>query len=121
MSYPPGPGQYPPAYPPGYGHPTTNTKATASLVTGIATLVLSWCCGFGIAGVVPIVLGVKARNEIRASGGRQSGDGMALAGIITGACAIVLGVLLLALVIIAIATGTADYELEPAGPGSSSL
>ena len=121
MSYPPGPGRYPPAHLPHHGPPTTNAKATASLVTGIATLVLSWCCGFGVAGVVAIVLGVKARNEIRASGGRQSGDGMALAGIITGACAIAFAVLVLALVIVAIATGTADYHLEPTGPGSSSL
>jgi hypothetical protein len=102
----PGYGQYGQQYPPpGYGQapgPRTNGKATAALITGLTTLVLSWCCGLGIAGVVAIVLGVKARNEIRASGGHQEGDGMALAGIITGAVAVVLGLVVLAFIIIAL-------------------
>ena len=133
-SYPP-PGQpsYPPPGQPGYGdqgygdqgygqgypqqygypqQPTTNGKATASLITGIGTLVLSLCCGLGIAGIVAIVLGVKARTEIRNSGGAQGGDGMALGGIITGAVAVLLGVLSLAFIIYAIASGGADYNVD---------
>src|SRR3954464_12337598 len=76
---------------PGYGYdpyagyrPRTNGKALAALWTGVGALVLSLCC-LGVFGVVPIVLGVKARREVRASGGQQTGDGMALAGIVTGA------------------------------------
>jgi len=80
------------------GLPTTNAKATASLVVGIGSLVLSWCCGLGIVGVVAIVLGIKARSEIKYSRGTQEGDGMALGGIITGAIAVVLGVLVLVLI-----------------------
>lgn len=121
--YPQEYGQYPPSgqYG-GYGHgPTTNGKATAALVTGISSLVLSWCCGLGVAGVVAIVLGVKARNEIRASRGAQTGDGMALAGIITGAVAIVLGLAALALVIFAIASGSADYNVDTSGTGGTSF
>src|SRR6476661_4932531 len=94
MSYPPGP----PGGPPGYGYApgvTTNGKATAALVTGITTLVLSWCCGFGLVGAVAIVLGMRARTEIARSGGRQDGDGLALAGIITGAVAAVFAVAVL--------------------------
>jgi hypothetical protein len=101
-------GQYPPPYgPPVYGPglPATNGKATASLVTGIATLVLSWCCGLGLLGIVAVVLGVKARAEIRNSGGHQAGDGLALAGIITGVVAAVLGLAILVILAIAIATG----------------
>lgn len=125
MSYPPeppppGPG-YGAGYGPGYGaaygpqpHPTTNGKATAALVTGIASLVLSWCCGLGVVGVVAIVLGVKARSEIRESGGRQQGDGLALGGIVTGAIAAVLGLLILVLVVVAIVGGFSF------GTGSSS-
>lgn len=116
MSYPPEPPQPGYGYVPTYGSPygsfygpphvtPTNGKATASLVTGIASLVLSWCCGFGVVGVVAVVLGVKARNEIRASGGTQQGDGLALGGIITGVIALVLGLLILALVVIALAAG----------------
>src|SRR3954453_11730679 len=100
-----------PGYPqPGYGPygyqgyaPARNGKATAAMWTGIGALVLTFCCGGGILGVVPIVLGVKARKEIRAGGGQQEGDGMALAGIITGSIAIVLSVILIAVIVIAIA------------------
>ncbi|HET7388020.1 MAG TPA: DUF4190 domain-containing protein [Nocardioidaceae bacterium] len=113
--YPPGPsgGQYPPQPPPGYygpggAFPETNGKATGALVTGIATLVLSWCCGAGILGIIAVLLGVRARSEIRDSGGRQGGDGMALAGIITGAVAIVIGVLVVIAIIIVIAAGRYD-------------
>jgi hypothetical protein len=94
---------------PGYGpygyqgyRPARNGKATAAMWTGIGTLVLTFCCGGGILGVVPIVLGVKARKEIRAGGGQQEGDGMALAGIITGTIAIVLSLVVIAFIVIAV-------------------
>jgi hypothetical protein len=126
MSQPPGPppgspeeqGGYPPAYPPpSYGQqplggpppypmtPVTNGKATAALITGITTLVLSWCCGLGVFGLVAVVLGAKARSEIRLSGGAQEGEGLALAGIITGSIAVVLGVLIVVAIVIAVAAG----------------
>jgi hypothetical protein len=129
-------GQYgpPPPYPPpyqqpyqpqGYGDPyaqqpygpygygpgfprVRNGKAIAALWTGIGTLVLTFCCGAGVLGLVPIVLGVKARSEIRASGGQQDGDGMALTGIITGAVAVLLSLAVIAVIVIAIASGGAD-------------
>jgi hypothetical protein len=112
MSYPPEP---PPGPGYGYGQPygppvaVTNSKATASLVTGIASLVLSWCCGLGLVGIVAIVLGAKARKEIVASGGTQQGDGLALGGIVTGAIAAVLGLLFLVLIGLAVITG-ASFE-----------
>lgn len=104
----------PPGYPlpeygygyPGYGYPpgvSTNGKATTALVIGITTLVLSWCCGFGLVGIVAIVLGARARGEIRRAGGRQEGDGLALAGIITGAVATAIGVAALVAIGIALA------------------
>jgi hypothetical protein len=95
----------------GYGAPPrTNGKATAALWTGIGSIVLTLCCGLGILGVVPIVLGVKARGEIRAAGGQQEGDGMALAGIITGAVAIVLSLAFIAVIAISIVSGTANFD-----------
>lgn len=119
MSYPPGPpgppgmsgppaGDPQPGYP-GPGPRPTNTKATAALITGITTLVLSWCCGLGVLGAIAIVLGVKARSEIRDSQGMQEGDGLALAGIITGGIAIVVGVLAIIAIVVAIASGQAAY------------
>ena len=98
---------------PGYGYPQrANGKATAALWTGIGSLVLAFCCGLGIVGVLPIVLGVKARSEIRASSGQQEGDGMALAGIITGAVAIVISIAVIVVLVIAIASGDANFSTE---------
>jgi hypothetical protein len=110
MSQPPGPPPYQgPGYGPGYqAGVVTNGKATAALVTGITTLVLSWCCGFGLLGAVAIALGMRARTEIARSGGRQDGDGLALAGIITGAVAAV--VALAVLVIIGITLASSDFN-----------
>lgn len=130
MSYPPGPPPEQPGYGPGSGpeHSAygtgsgpvpppgfapvlpTNNKATAALITGITTLVLSWCCGLGVLGVVAVVLGVRARAEVRGSQGTQTGDGLALAGIITGAIATVIGLLVLALIIVVVATGNAAFN-----------
>jgi hypothetical protein len=86
MSYTP-----PPPPPPGGGYamPQTNQKAIWSLVLGILGLV---CCGL-LAGIPAIVLGNMARNEIAASGGMQTGDGMAKAGFIIGIVATALSVL----------------------------
>jgi hypothetical protein len=58
------------------------------MVTGIISL---FCCGF-VLGVVAIVLGILARNEISASRGTQGGSGMAMAGIILGAIGILSGI-----------------------------
>ena len=129
QGYPGYPGYPPPPYaqqgypPAGYGDPygqppygqygypgqgflrTRNGKAIAAMWTGIGALALTLCCGAGVLGLLPIVLGVKARSEIRASGGHQEGDGMALAGIITGAFAVLLSVVVIAAIVIAIARG----------------
>lgn len=51
----------------------TNGMAIASLVTSLL--------GFGLVG---LILGIIANNQIKASLGRQSGSGMAVAGIIIG-------------------------------------
>jgi hypothetical protein len=57
----------------------TNGFATASLVLGI--------CGFllcGIGSILAIVFGHIARSQIRRSGGRQQGAGIAMAGLVLG-------------------------------------
>jgi hypothetical protein len=98
-------------YAAGYPAPRTNGKAQAALWTGLVLLLTSFC-GLGLLGFVPVVLGVLARGEIGRSGGQQVGDGMALAGIVTGALATVLSLLVIALAIVVLAgydSGTADY------------
>jgi hypothetical protein len=44
----------------------------------------------GVGSVVAVILGFIARTQIKASGGRDTGDGMAKAGIILGFIGIVL-------------------------------
>jgi len=95
------PGNLPP---PGYGGfptpPGRSGLAVASMVVSIvsaATLVCGLCAGFfwfvSIAGgVVGLVLGAVARRRITESA--ESGGGMALTGIVVGAIAAGLGLLL---------------------------
>lgn len=58
--------------------PTTSGLAVASLVTGL----FFWC--FLIPGIVGIVLGFLALEQIADAGGRVKGRGMAIAGIVLG-------------------------------------
>jgi hypothetical protein len=48
-----------------------------------------------VGSIVAIVLGIIARNQIRASGGRETGNGLAVAGIVLGALAVGLFVVFL--------------------------
>lgn len=97
---PPGP----PGYgPPGYGYqpPQQSGMAIAALVSGILSLVGVCCCGLlGLVGIAGVVCGLMAKKEIQESRGAKTGDGLALAGIITGAIGIVLGVASIALIFV---------------------
>ncbi len=97
---PPPPTGYGYGYAPGYGVARTNGLAVASLVLGIVGWAL---CGIG--SILAIVFGVIARNQIRASGGREGGDGMAKAGVILGC---VFLVLLVAYVIVVAIVAASD-------------
>lgn len=65
--------------------PQQNQKALWSMIIGIVGLV---CCG--LAGIVAIILSVQSKKEIEASGGQQSGSGLATAGLVLGIIALVL-------------------------------
>ncbi len=92
---PPGyPTQPPPYAPYPYGGPPmkrNNGLAVASLVCACAGFVLF------IPAVLGIVFGFVARSQIRNSQGTQSGDGLAVAGIIVGFAWIALFVVLIAI------------------------
>jgi len=60
--------------------PKSCGMATASLVCGIISLI---GCAF-FTGIPAIILGIKARTKIKDSRGVLTGDGTALAGLITG-------------------------------------
>jgi hypothetical protein len=119
-AYGPGPGPaYGPSYGYGYGYgqgpygpprPRTNPLAVTALATGVGSLLFSWCCFLGLGGVVAIVLGVRARAEIRSSPG-QEGQAFATAGIVTGAIAVALSLVIVVLLVITFA-GAGSYEIS---------
>ncbi|MCB9134987.1 MAG: DUF4190 domain-containing protein [Anaerolineales bacterium] len=77
MSNYPGYEQHPPSYAP---PPPNSTMAVVSLVAGI----LGWTIVPLIGSIVAVVTGHMAKNEIKQSGGRMGGDGLATAGLILG-------------------------------------
>ena len=117
---PPGtPGAYPPPAPyagapygggpygaapygyPGYAPAGTNGLAIASFILSL----VGWmACGIGT--ILAIVLGFVARSQIKSSGGRQGGDGLAKAGIIIGFVVLALGVAWFVVLLIASAGNT---------------
>ena len=127
--YPPPPGVYPPppsAYPGGYpppppvgypgaypgytgGYPyapvnPNNRMAIASIATSGAGVPLMFMCLTGIpAGLVGVILGIIALNQIKDTG--ENGKGLAIGGIVIGALLLLFGVLIL---IIFLATAASD-------------
>ncbi len=100
-STPPPEGGYPPQAPGGYGvPPKTNGKATASLVLGIVSL---FCFGL-VTGILAVVLSRSATQEIRSSGGTQTGEGLAKAGFVLG----IIGLVLWAAYLLLVLTGALD-------------
>lgn len=81
----------------------TSGTAIASLVCGI----LGWTIVPLIGSILAIVLGYLARDQIRASYGNISGDGLAIIGLILGYSSIALAVGAAILTILAIALGFA--------------
>jgi hypothetical protein len=88
--------------------PATNGKAVASLVLGIL-------CLYGIGSILALIFGFMARNEIDASGGAQTGRGMATAGIVLGFIGIAIMVLLIALVLFNTSTTSSGGEFQRVG------
>jgi hypothetical protein len=65
--------------------PASNSTATTAMVLSLVGLVVGLFTGLGfLIGIGGIVMGNRARREIRASGGVQGGDGAATAGIVIG-------------------------------------
>jgi putative exporter of polyketide antibiotics len=102
---PPPPGGYGgDQYGGGYAAPKTNQKAIWALVTGILSVI---CCGI-FAGIPALILGNSAKKDIAASGGTQTGSGMAQAGFILG----IISIALTALYLILLVTGHAGFHFN---------
>ncbi|NUM43230.1 MAG: DUF4190 domain-containing protein [Anaerolineales bacterium] len=72
--------------PPTYYVPPNSTLAVVSLISGV----LGWLVLPLIASLVAVVTGHMAKNEIRDSGGKVGGDGLATAGLILGYSSLVI-------------------------------
>ena len=92
------PGPYAPAAP----APTTNGMSVASLVLGIVWL-------FGLGSILAVIFGFVGQRQIRESGGRQSGGGMATAGIVLGFVGIA-GFILWIVVVVAISDNLSNLD-----------
>lgn len=91
------------------GLPKSNQKALWSMILGILGFI---CCGF-FASIPAVILGYQARKEVRASGGLQTGEGQAKAGIILGWIGIALTILLIvAVVVIGVAGGFDSSSID---------
>ena len=101
---------YPPESHPTYPRPSTSypfPPANPAQTNGlaIASLVLSLTL-FLIGPILAIVFGARARRQIRESGGLESGDGLAVAGIIIGIVGLVMSVIVVGTFAGLIATGS---------------
>ena len=115
-----------------YQFPTGSTKADADASTtsppaipktnpmAIASLVLSVIGLLGVGSVLGIILGAKARRQVRMAHGTQNGDRLALAGIIVGICTLVIALVVITLWLIWLANYSSHLshlEFSPE-PGS---
>ena len=89
---PPAPAPYMYPGPAQYAGPTTNGLAVASLVAGFFWI--GW-----LGSIMAVIFGHIALNQIKDSGGRESGTGLAIAGLCLG----YLGIVTLAITILVVA------------------
>ena len=86
--------------------PPSSGKATTSLVLGIVSLVF---CGLFL-GIPAMIVSRQAKREIRESGGRLGGDGLATAGFVTGLIGTIWSVLSIILIVGLFAFGAALFH-----------
>lgn len=94
---------YPPPAPPESVTPRTNVMAVLSLV-----LALTWLCGVG--SVAAIVIAQVAQRQIRESGGKENGEGLAKAGFVLGLVGVAAVALLAAAITAVTFLGTTSEE-----------
>jgi len=91
--------EWQPPPPPPYAQPQSKGLATASMVTGIASV----ACFGPVPGIVAIILGLVALSQIKKNPGQVGGQGFAWTGVITGGATVLLyGIIVIFYVIIII-------------------
>jgi hypothetical protein len=130
--YPPeqAPGATAPPGPPGYGPPPGNGSAPGYPTAGyyanpyvqpaktnglaIASLVLGIIWIYWVGSILAVIFGFIALNQINRSQGREGGRGLAIAGIVLGF--IGLGVIVLAIILVAAVGTKTDSRFSIVGP-----
>jgi len=70
--------------PPPYVAAPQQSLAAASLVLGVVSVTVGWCCSFGVATApIALALGIVALIQIKNHPTKYSGKGMAIGGIVT--------------------------------------
>ncbi len=74
-----------PPPPPPYPVQPQQSLAAASLVLGIVSITVGWCCWFGVlTGPIALILGIIALVQIKNEPKKFGGKGFAIGGIVTG-------------------------------------
>jgi Domain of unknown function (DUF4190) len=81
--------------------PKTNGLAIASLILGIVWL-------YWIGSILALIFGYMAKKQIDESGGRETGRGMAVAGIVLGWVGI--GFVIIAIIVVAIGASNGGFD-----------
>ena len=91
--------------------PRSNGMATASLILGVTALVSDFCCCCCLgpfASLLAIIFGHVALYQIRRSQGMEAGDGLAIAGLVTGYVGLLIQVFIAILYFIGLCIGAAS-------------
>ncbi|HEY2973204.1 MAG TPA: DUF4190 domain-containing protein [Pyrinomonadaceae bacterium] len=87
-----------PPPPPAYPAAPQQSLAIASLVLGIVSVTVGWCCSFGIlTAPIALILGIVSLVQVKNEPSKYGGKGLAIGGIVTGSLylAIVAAIILL--------------------------
>jgi hypothetical protein len=64
----------------------SQSLAVWSMVLGLVSITLGWCCSFGLlTAPVAVVLGIYALSQIKSDPRRYTGKPLAITGIVSGA------------------------------------
>ncbi len=78
-------GGWTPPPPPAYPVVQQQSLAVASLVLGILSVTVGWCCSFGIlTAPIAVVLGIISLVQIKNEPTKYGGKNLAIAGVVTG-------------------------------------
>ena len=92
------------------GIPRQNGLALTSMILGICSIVLTFGCGIGfILGIPAVITGHIAKKQMKEDN-LQTGDGMALAGLIIGYIVIGLAVVTGVVIGLAFASGSSSFS-----------